>query len=235
MVNRVNGNDYYDYAKLKMPTAADTSGSGERFSLDYQRANDKKEEEEDKEKIPQDGVGKGLLKNGAQTVEQGGVKLELSGNGQDKNTPGQESMLSGLIGTVRSLIAIFVQSFKEVLGRIWNDPVPEEEVLSSDEIPVEESDRLSEEYLSENPSEGPAADMAGQPVPGGEDRDKDIRKYLRSGNLEQAISLLTEDGHKIMAKNSTLLTYYDRTGRLKSLSASDQDRILHGDRNVKKL
>lgn len=235
MVNRVNGNDYYDYAKLKMPTSADTSGSGEKFSLDYQRAGDKKEEEEGKEKIPQDGVGKGFLKNGAQTVEQGGVKLELSGNGQDKNTPGQESMLSGLFDTVRSFIALFVQSFKAVLGRIWNDPVPEEEVLPSEEIPVEETDRLSEEYLNENPLEEPAADMAGETVPGGEDRDQDIRKYLRSGNLEQAISLLTEEGHKTMAKNSTLLTYYDRTGRLTSLSASDQDRILHGDRNVKKL
>ena len=65
--------------------------------------------------------------------------------------------------------------------------------------------------------------------------DKEIQQYLRSGNLEQVISLLTDNGHKTMAKNSSLLTYYDRTGRLTSLSASDQERILHGDRNVRKL
>ena len=50
MINRVNGNDYYDYTKLNMPTSADTTGNGEKFSLDYQREDDKKEEGEGKRK-----------------------------------------------------------------------------------------------------------------------------------------------------------------------------------------
>ena len=76
---------------------------------------------------------------------------------------------------------------------------------------------------------------AGNPLPDRAAREREIQKYLRTGNLEQVISLLTEDGHRTIAKNSTLLTYYDRTGRLTSLSASDQERILHGDRNTRKL
>lgn len=234
MVNRVNGNDYYDYTKLNMPTSADTTGSGEKFSLDYQRADDKKEEEESQEQISKEGMGKGLSGNGARTVIQSGVKLELSGKGHDKESGGRVGTFSDLIHTVRSWIAIAVQSFMGVLDRIWNDPVPEEEVLSAEEIPVEDTDRLSEEYLSEN-SLDKTVDTTERLMSGRTDTDKEIQKYLRSGNLEQAISLLTEDGHRNMAKNSTLLTYYDRTGRLTSLSASDQDRILHGDRNVKKL
>ncbi len=261
MINRVNGNDYYDYTKLNMPTSADTTGNGEKFSLDYQRADDKKEEGEGKEKIPKEGMGKELSGNGARTMLQSGVRLELSGNGQGKDHTEQKGMLSDLLNTVRSLITIFIQSFKGILNRIWNDPVPEEEVLQTEDVPMEETDRLSEEYLDINSSkimngreqsgsqvhvdEGiPASERegmwnpesaAGNPLPDRAAREREIQKYLRTGNLEQVISLLTEDGHRTIAKNSTLLTYYDRTGRLTSLSASDQERILHGDRNTRKL
>lgn len=220
MVNRVNGNDYYDYTKLNLPSSSDMAGNGEKFSLDYQRADDKKDEEEGKEKIPKDGIGKGLAGNGAHTVMQGGVRLELSGNDRGKDPAGQEGTFSGLLDTVRLWFAAFIQTFKEVLNRIWNDPEPEPEVevVSTEEVPPAETDRLTEEYLSMNSLE-----------------DREIQKYLRSGNLEQVISLLTEDGQRTIAKNSSLLTYYDRTGRLISLSASDQERILHGDRNTRKL
>ena len=269
MVNRVNGNDYYDYTKLSLPTSADTTGSGEKFSLDYQRTDDKKEEEEDKEKISREDIGKGIAGNGARTVMQSGVKLELSGKSREKDSAGKAGSFSDLLDTVRSWIITFLQSFKGILNRIWNDPEPEEEVLSAKEVPLEETDRLSEEYLRMNPPEdwntdhsnsqshgegaalasesadGPGHDNPGTPskttesgeqyLSGGRNREKEIQQYLRSGNLEQVISLLTEDGHRTMAKNSTLLTYYDRTGRLTTLSASDQERILHGDRNTRKL
>ena len=49
------------------------------------------------------------------------------------------------------------------------------------------------------------------------------------------ISLLTDDGRRSVAKNSTLLTYYDKNGKLTQINASDRERILHGDRHVKTL
>lgn len=246
MINRVNDNDYYDYRKLNMPTAADTTGSGEKFSLDYQRADDKKEEDEKQEKISGEGMDKGLSGNRPRTVIQSGVKLELSGKEPEKASAEGENSFADLFHTVRTWVAALLQSFKGILNRIWNDPVPEDEVLSAEEAPVKETDRLSEEYLEMNPpdplkqSVGPAEDTnedvrSSQLLSGRGERDKEIQKYLRSGDLDQVISLLTENGHRTMAKNSSLLTYYDRTGRLTSLSASDQERILHGDRNVKKL
>lgn len=273
MINRVSDNDYYDYKKLNMPTSADTNGSGEKFSLDYQRADDKKEEDEKNEKISKEGPDKNLTGNRPRAVVQSGVKLELSGNGQEKDSAEKDDAFADLFHTVRSWIAMFVQSFKGLLDRIWNDPAPEDSVLSAEEAPIEETDRLSEEYLEMNPLKADdvmtaevsgaepagsaersvAYSAAGAGKPGSQesqtdsaekislllsgrgDRDKEIQKYLRSGNLEQVVSLLTENGHRTMAKNSSLLTYYDRTGRLTSLSASDQERILHGDRNVKKL
>ena len=232
MINKVNGNDYYDYTKLNMPASSDLTGNSEKFSLDYQRADDKKEEEEGKEKISRDGLGKNLTGNSAHTALRNGVRLELSGREQTGASDGPKG-ISELLDTVRIWIASAVQSFKGLLSRIWNDPVTEEEVLPVEEVPVEETDRLSEEYLDINPIKSSDAD--GLFLPDGADRDREIQKYLRSGNLEQVLNLLTEDGHRTIAKNSTLLTYYDRTGRFTSISASDQDRILHGDRNVKKL
>lgn len=241
MINRVSDNDYYDYKKLNMPTAADTNSSGEKFSLDYQPADDKKEEDEKKEKISREGLDKNPAGNRSRTVMHSGVKLELSGNNPEKENAERKDSFSDLFHTVRSWVTTLIQSFKGLLDRIWNDPVPEETVLSAEEAPVEETDRLSEEYLEINPPapseisieetlETPAEMLSGRG-----NRDKEIQQYLRSGNLEQVISLLTENGHKTVAKNSSLLTYYDRTGRLTSLNASDQERILHGDRNVKKL
>lgn len=241
MINRVSDNDYYDYKKLSMPTSADTNSSGEKFNLDYQRADDRKEDEKNKEKVSRDGLDKNLSGNRSSTVMQSGVKLELSGNRQEKETAEQEDAFSDLFRTVRSWITAFIQSFKGLIDKIWNDPVPEETVLSAEEAPIEESDRLSEEYLEMNPAALPdetivASTEAPEEILSGRvEKDKEIQKYLRSGNVEQVISLLTENGHKTMAKNSSLLTYYDRTGRLTSLSASDQERILHGDRNVRKL
>lgn len=68
-----------------------------------------------------------------------------------------------------------------------------------------------------------------------DNRDAEIQKYLHSGNLEQVLSLLTDNGKRSIAKNSTLLTYYDKSGRLTPVNPSDSERILHGDRRTKSL
>ncbi|MDE6943213.1 MAG: hypothetical protein K2P66_02185, partial [Lachnospiraceae bacterium] len=209
MINRVSDNDYYDYKKLNMPTAADTNSNGEKFSLDYQRADDKKEEDENKEKVSKEGLDKNLAGNRSRTVMQSGVKLELSGNGPEKEASAQKDTFADLFRTVRSWFAMFVQSFKGLLDRVWNDPVPEETVLSAEEAPLEETDRLSEEYLEMNQDAlsdetvKAAAELPEEVLSGRIEKDKEIQKYLRSGNLDQVISLLTEDGQRTIAKNSS--------------------------------
>lgn len=65
--------------------------------------------------------------------------------------------------------------------------------------------------------------------------DREIQPYLRKGDLNQVINLLTDNGKKSIARNSTLLTYYDRNGRMTEPNASDRERILYGDRNTRKL
>lgn len=63
-------------------------------------------------------------------------------------------------------------------------------------------------------------------------RNREIRQSLRNGDMEHVISLLTDNGRKTIAKNSTLLTSYDKNGRVVEPNASDRERALHGDRNT---
>ena len=246
MVNRVNGNEYYDYSQLKMPDAADKTDNGEKFSLNYQHTRNEATEKDKKEK---DGENE-KINNGSRTVLQGGVRLELSRNSAQSvsdRTRGKAERTQdtgqNLIGMVQSWLQAFVQAVKDIANKIWNDPIPQDETsveqVKSEDKTVQETqapERLTEEYLALHPEHlRNTQELKSSSLQRGENRDKEIQKYLRSGNLEQVISLVTDNGRKTMAKNSTLLTYYDRHGRIAPIGASDQERILHGDRNVKKL
>ncbi|MBD5476113.1 MAG: hypothetical protein HDR17_09085 [Lachnospiraceae bacterium] len=246
MVNRVNGNEYYDYSQLKLPDAADKTDNGEKFSLNYQPTQDEATEKDKKEKNGETEK----LNNGTRTVLQGGVRLELSRNSAQTvsdRTRGKEERPQdtgqNLIGMVQSWLHALVQAVKDIANRIWNDPIPQDET-SVEQIEAEDKtepgtqapERLTEEYLALHPERlRNTQEVERSSQQRGDTRDKEIQKYLRSGNLEQVISLVTDNGRKTMAKNSTLLTYYDRHGRIAPIGASDQERILHGDRNVKKL
>lgn len=242
MVNRVNGNDYYDYSKLKMPDAADKAGNGEKFSLNYQRAQEEKEDEEHKDQAGEGKEAKTNGRGGQRTVMQGGVRLELSGNAQSVSDMKREDAAQahaagqGLADMVRSWVSGFVQAVKDFFYKVWNDETPQDSVADAETV-IEGPERLTEEYLAlknlenlRDPEETAKRQLQREAA-----REKEIQQYLRSGNLEQVLSFVTQNGQKTMAKNSTLLTYYDRTGKITPLSASDQERILHGDRNVKKL
>ncbi|MCH5262304.1 MAG: hypothetical protein J1F42_05270 [Lachnospiraceae bacterium] len=244
MVNKVNGNDYYDYSKLKMPDAADRTGNGEQFSLAYQRAQEESEEKDEKDKEAIDISGLDMQR----TVLQDGVRLELSGRGKSdvKRESLQQSQSAGpgLFDTIKTWFTAFVQSVREFAYKIWNDQTLQEDTTLQEGVSVQdetaesnEPERLSEEYLALKKLEGlqnPEA-AAGERLASEAKREDEIQKLLRSGDMEQVLSLVTENGRKTIAKNSTLLTYYDRTGKITPLSASDQERILHGDRNTRKL
>lgn len=65
-----------------------------------------------------------------------------------------------------------------------------------------------------------------------ERRNREIQQSLRNGDMEHVISLLTDNGRKTIAKNSTLLTSYDKNGRVVEPNASDRERALYGDKNT---
>lgn len=244
MIYRVGDGDNpaYDYSSQLKP--ARNAESQEKFSLDRQKEQEYTARKEDK------GEDKKLHeKPRARSKTLDGVKLELSDDrdAQKRELTPKEHSSSGVsfLSVVQNLIA----AVKDFLYRVWNDTPAES---FSEDVTPEEAERYTEEYyamkgtsprqtepegassekdqtaeLSVETPQSYAADQAA--------RDEKIRGHLRSGNFDQVISLLTDDGRRSVAKNSTLLTYYDKNGKLTQINASDRERILHGDRNVRKL
>lgn len=216
MINRVDGNYYNDYSQMK--TVNTIQDNGEKFSLDYKQESLHSEETEKEKKESKE------AKN--QAAERNGVKLELSQNSAYTSTKSEhtndelktqeKTEQKSILGTIQEMITDIVQSVKDFFYRIWNDTdvvqAPEEQEAIAKQLDLEVARRSDEEWV-----------------------DKEIQQYLHTGDLPQVINLLTDNGRKTIAKNSTLLTYYDRNGRVVEPSASDKERILHGDRSSRKL
>lgn len=249
-IDRINGNNYYEYEKIKNLKVPD---AGEKFSLDY------KSEQftaETKEKDDKDDAAK----ESGQDALQNGVRLEISSNGRlagsgkagkrisgtaskTKNINTLTNQASSLIESVRAFITTTIASIKDVFNKIWNEPQPENSVQESFEEKEQDSfnglkptksvndvDKRQPETIYGTPQEAAFAMQRNEAL-----LDREIQPYLKNGDLNQVINLLTDNGRKTIARNSTLLTYYDKNGRMVEPNASDRERILHGDRNTRKL
>lgn len=251
MIYRVGDGDNpaFDYSSQLKP--AKNTESQEKFSLDRQKEQEyiaKKEEKGEEKKLHEKPAVRSRMREG--------VRLELSdGSGLDtaqKNAQTQTAQTASAF-SLSSVIQGLIAAVKDFFYRIWND-APAEPL--SEEVTPEEAERYTEEYYAmKGISPGQTAQEAEQGSPAAKTaqtsglspetpqsyaadqaaRDEKIRMQLRSGNLEQVISLLTDDGRRAVAKNSTLLTYYDKNGKITPINASDRERILHGDRNVRTL
>ena len=222
MIYRVGDGDNpaYDYSSQLKP--AKNAESQEKFSLDRQKEQAVPEKKEEK------GEDKKLHEKPGVDIRKQGVRLELSGKEESgEQTEKRDVRANGntpMSGSLLTLLKDLFQSVKDFLCKLWNEP--SEETVISEDVTPEEAERYTEEYYALKGIDPKVREA---------ERDEKIRKQLRSGNLEQVISLLTDDGRRTMAKNSTLLTYYDKSGKLTQLSASDKERILHGDRHVREL
>lgn len=222
MIYRVGDGDNpaYDYSSQLKP--AKNAESQEKFSLDRQKEQEVPKKKEEK------GEDKKLHEKPGVDIRKQGVRLELSGKEESgEQTEKRDVRANGNTPMSGSLLTLFkdlFQSVKDFLYKLWNEP--SEETVISEDVTPEEAERYTEEYYALKGIDPKVREA---------ERDEKIRKQLRSGNLEQVISLLTDDGRRTMAKNSTLLTYYDKSGKLTQLSASDKERILHGDRHVREL
>lgn len=262
MIYRVGDGDNpaYDYSSQLKP--AKNAEGQEKFSLDRQKEQDipKKKEEKGEDKKLHQKPGAAIRTQGGVKLELSGRQATEEKQTAD-NAAKAESAGGGLFDGIFSIFKSLFAAVGAFFYQVWNEPP--QEVISEDVTP-EEAERYTEEYyamkgipvpetaLKEKNEEvsadanvskgtGQATETVGvQEV--NEDfaakqaeRDEKIRKHLRSGNLTQVINLLTDDGRRTVAKNSTLLTYYDKNGKLTQINASDKERILHGDRHVKTL
>lgn len=208
MVNKVDGNNYYEYTRPKAVNASDT---GEKFSLEHNRDGLPKEvedREKDKAEVPKR----------QKAAEQSGVKLELSSSGLAAGRDGQKQLKeagspetlgkTSLVETVRALITTAIEAVRDFINKIWNEPQAEDIVQDSSDITTQEiMDPAVQEGLEVGAQQGVDADIP-------EAVDRLIQQYLQKGDVDQAINLLTDNGKRTVARNSTLMTSYDRNGRV---------------------
>ena len=236
-IDRIDGNKYYEYTKIKNLNVSDAD---EKFSLDYKQDSMQSEKEKKKDKTEEGQEAK-------QPEVHQGVRLDISNNARmsaaaakraQENTPEKPLFTTSpleFLTSVKEFVNTAIAAVKDFFYKIWNDPQPEIsdtdavgqeenpllEITEQDSVPISQSET---QYESESDYRMQEALL-----------DREIQPYLRSGDLNQVISLLTDNGKKEAARNSTLLTYYDRTGKMVEPNASDRERILHGDRNTRKL
>lgn len=232
MIYRVGDNEITTYDNKSLKTTA-KSGSQEKFSLEqYSEGQIPEDKEKDRdEKKDAQKTGKSMPVR----TESGGVKLELSAagiSGKDGGNRAQRSAESesgkAFLESVRLLWEKFITFLKGIFEKIWNDPPAEAEVVSEDSE-TEEVSQPQEGGLEPEPLSAEMLEKEQQ------EKEAKIRECLASRDMNRMVSLLTEDGNKTLARNSTLLTYYDKTGKIADVNVSDRERILHGDRNVRKL
>ncbi len=261
MVNRIDGNNYYDYQKLKNVNIPDAS---EKFSLDYKQNELQSEAKEKKDKSEKTADEQKL------SSDKSGVKLELSSRGQSAaagssyiglSKPETKPESQSLVDTIRTFVSTAIEAVKDFFFKLWYDePKPEDagsiesmgsEALESETLESESAEHAAIIETSETGSilgvakTAEIEDESGlnlQEIDAGtayrmdvEKRHREIQPYLRKGDINQVINLLTDDGRKTIARNSSLLTYYDKNGRMVEPNASDRERILHGDGNTRKL
>lgn len=215
MINKISGNDSYIYTK---PKKIDVPNTGEKFNLDYKNS-EMPAETKDKQEVS------GQEKQ--QSVEKSGVRLELSSASQSADVDRQSretqenaqiaSERIPLLETLRSYAMAAIAAVKDFFHKIWDEPQPEEtwsQTVDSGEV-VYTADK-----------EGALLAEADPGI-----LDREIRQSLQDGDMERVISLLTDNGRRSIAKNSSLLTSYDKNGRMVEPDASDRERALHGDRN----
>ncbi|MBD5495998.1 MAG: hypothetical protein HDR12_16930 [Lachnospiraceae bacterium] len=250
MVNRIDDN-YITYTKTKNVNIPNT---GEKFSLNYNKDELQAKDGEKKDKADKS------EKDRKDTAEQSGVRLELSSNGKTSSvdrlktteTSKTQASASGqsIVDMLREIVTTAISAVKDFFYKIWNEPDKvNESVDTEDSEGIDESMTMAEvpeiadkqpketaEYaIQDVAAEAREQDMAAFQKMNEARLDREIQPYLRKGDLNQVISLLTDNGKKSVAMNSTLLTYYDRNGKMVEINASDRERILRGDRNTKRL
>lgn len=227
MVNKVDGNNYYVYTKQKKIDVPDT---GEKFNLGYNK-NESSPEAKDKKEISD--------QEKQQEAERSGVMLELSGRGQNteadrrkQEEAAKEQSASGqapLFETIRTYIMTAITAVRDFFHSIWNDQQPEDTMSDV----LQEASREVPQGITQEPEEIiDASDEVSVLAMEEEQRNREIQQSLRNGDMDHVINLLTDNGKRTVARNSTLLTSYDRNGRVVEPSASVRERALHGDKNT---
>ncbi len=158
----------------------------------------------------------------AKTSRKSGVKFEISQQGQQRFAGVQQR--TAFVEQVRELAKKAVTFLKALWDKIWNEAPKEKEI----EFPIVLAEHI-EEAQEKQPEIHPleARDSLAWSIYSQEE----IRAIFRRGDPKEIQDFLSEHGERRLAKNSDLLTQYDKRGTIVGIDRSDKELILHGNKN----
>ncbi len=232
MIDKVNGQKYYEYAKINQSKRKNIDSP--EFHLESEKQGVIYEKSEDKKKDPKVESRQDAVK-ASQTNDSSGVTVEISQPGKEKAR--QKEQRADLKEQVKRFAQMAVTFFKSLWDRIWNEP----EGKGQEEFPEVLKERMA--GTGENPGVYPQAEAEGMgqyllPGPEGDTMrpsytQEEIRAIFRRGNRKEIEDFLSDNGQRHLVKNSDLLTQYDRTGAI--VGVDHKELILHGNKNEIKL
>ncbi len=216
MVNKVNGQKYYEYAKVNRQKRETTSSSEFHMNFDkqgvvYEHDQEKKEVSETKKEDTFHAGGK---------EDQNGVKLQISRKGQEQAV--KERQKDAIASQLQKFAEMAVSFFKSLWDKIWNDHPKEPEFP---EVLAEHVEETMEQQPKVHPLQ--ERDSLAWSIY----TQEEIREMFRRGDPREIEDFLSQHGERRLAKNSDLLTQYDKRGSLVGIDSSDKEKILHGTKN----
>lgn len=220
MVDRVGNGPGYEYNRVnERKINSSASGTGEKFQLDYGKEGAIYEPSStalEKQHAQKSATSSRSQETGK--AEENGVKLTLSNAGLERSeTVKQES--TSIMDMVTGWVNKIVDTIKGIFSSFWNET-------------GEENSAVETKNVEENAMDWEVS-TATETMKGTENPVETIQKprtQFEKAKAEANAFLASTEGKKV-ARNSDLLTYYDRHGMVVSVSASDKQKILYGDKN----
>ncbi|MBD5531895.1 MAG: hypothetical protein HDQ98_06800 [Lachnospiraceae bacterium] len=248
MIDPIRDSVYQDYQRQKQSKKIDGSNTEKgKFNLDYADEGVLYEPSSEKD----DKTDEAAKKQAGSFQAAAALELKELTETNPSSYRKAASAEPSFTEVLRTFLARARQFLRELWTAIWETPSAKENaaVLTKEELdealPKDENISDRTEPLDDAAVTDHAADsntVSGNTAGGNtaaQDKlhaanDARILHALKSGDRNHFRSLLSEDGRRTPARNSSLLTYYDAKGNLISPDASVQQRVLHGDRGSMK-
>lgn len=202
MVDRIGNDPGYHYSQVNTKRVnTDAAGTGEKFRLDYGKEGAIYEPSSEALKKHQGENGVIPKTQDTEKPETNGVRLTLSG------TMADDTGLAKNTGTTTgSLLNTVTNAVNRVIDTIKSffSRIWNDEPLTTEKT---EQNERTDLIKTETP-----------------------KTEFEKAKAEAEAFLSSAEGKKV-ARNSDLLTYYDKHGSVVSVSPSDRQRILYGDKN----
>lgn len=245
MINPVNNNNRPEY-QAQTRRVNSSEGSSEHFSLRSGLASDDGTDgvvyEPSSDELP--GKATASPKKQPDTFEKKLDEEILKRKEGKEETPDEfTATFYRLWGYVERFFKGLWGNIKKIFGNLW-DSKPIGEGLESMAVRKGvEKPGDSDAEKADLRSTGSAARAVNDVLSGPTDsiesleasRDASIRAALKEGDKDKFRNLISDGGKRAPAHNSALLTTYNSKGKITEVSASDANKILHGDRGARKL